>query len=414
MSDAQHLIDLARTQLNSLASDVERHFDLVASQLKEWLPSEAAGLVRPPPQPRLPPPTTLQLLTRWIDTHRALTAGIAAFALTGSVSAGMYYQQRKTHRKRRARKSPSGARTDVVVLAGATASPLASALALDLERRGFVVYVLVGSVEEETYIRSLSRADLLPLPVALADSYEAQEQVRRFRGLLEREHVAFENAMPHRLDFKGLVLVPDTGSLPAGRIDELSSEDWSDASNAKVLNTVATTQLFLPILTAQRAKVLLLTPSITPALLSPGHALENSTYAALAAFASTLSAEMAQGETGVSVTHFKLGNIDIPSVTAKHRREGQAPSRLKATPMRKLNDAVFDALMSSRSSRTWRVGRGSLTYDLIGSVAPAGIIGWMLSLGKSKRAESPIAAERMGSSQGSLTWEKIDDERVSP
>nr|OQO25018.1 hypothetical protein B0A51_07999 [Rachicladosporium sp. CCFEE 5018] len=417
MSDAQHFFDLARSQFNSLTTDIEHHFDLVASQLRQYLPSETASFIRAPPPPRLPPPTTLQLLTRWVDKHRAVSAAIAAFALTGSVSAALYVQQRRSHRKRRARKSPSGARTDVVVLAGATGSPLASALAVDLERRGFVVYVLVGSTEEEGYIRSLSRADLLPLPVALGDSYQAQEQIARFRGLLEREHVAFEGALPHHLDFRGLVLVPDTGSCVAEHIADIGSEEWNDVLNAKVLNTVATTQLFLPALIAQKAKVLLLTPVITPALSPPGHAVENTIHAALSAFAATLSAEMVEQGTGVGVTHFKLGNIDIPSVTAKQRRDGQVAPRLRATPLRRLNDAVFDALTTSRPSRTWRVGRGSLAYDFIGAVAPAGVVGWMLSLGRGNHEDAGFASDRMGSSQGSLTWEKIEgegSERASP
>lgn len=204
MTDAQHLFDAARTQINSVAADVERHFDLVASHLREWIPSGPSALVKAPPR-RLPPPTTYEVITRWMDRNRALTAALVAFAVTGTVSTGIYVQNRKANKKRRARKSASGARTDVVVLAGATSSPLASAVALDLERRGFVVYVATSSAEEETYIRSLSRADLLPLPIALGDPFSAQEQLARFQNLLGREHVAFDGAEPHHLEFKGLV-----------------------------------------------------------------------------------------------------------------------------------------------------------------------------------------------------------------
>jgi hypothetical protein len=147
MTDAQHFFDLARAQVNSVAADVERHFDLVASHLREWIPSDPSALVRAPPR-RLPPPTYYQVVTRWMDRNRALTAAIVAFAVTGAVSTGVYVQNRKANRKRRARKSPSGARIEVVIVAGATSSPLASAVALDLERRGFVVYVATSSSEE--------------------------------------------------------------------------------------------------------------------------------------------------------------------------------------------------------------------------------------------------------------------------
>ena len=409
MTDAQHFFDLARTQFNSITADVERHFDLVASQLKEWIPSDPTSMVFAPPK-HLPPPTTYQVVTRWMDRHRALTAAAVAFAVTGSVGAGMYVRSLKVHKKRRARKSANGARTEVVVLAGAVSSPLASALALDLERRGFVVYVVASSPEEEHFVRSLSRADLLPLPLTLTDPFLAQEQMARFQNLMGREHFAFESAEPHHLDFKGLVLVPDTASVSASSIESTSSEDWSDALNAKVLNTIATTQLFLPSLVSYGSRVLLLTPSITPALQPAGHAVESTIYSALTSFTSTLAAEMREQGTGVSVSQFKLGNLDIPSQTAKQRREGQQQSRLKATPLRKLHDSVFDALTASRPSRTWRVGRGSLAYDMIGVVAPPSVVGWMLGLGKRKLEAKEVGEEALASSQGSIGWETLDEE----
>ena len=410
MTDAQHFFDLARAQVNSVAADVERHFDLVASHLREWIPSDPSALVRAPPR-RLPPPTYYEIVTRWMDRNRALTAAIVAFAVTGAVSTGVYVQNRKANRKRRARKSPSGARIDVVVVAGATSSPLASAVALDLERRGFVVYVATSSTEEETYIRSLSRADLLPLPLALADPFAAQEQLARFQNLLGREHVAFDGAEPHHLQFKGLVLVPDTGAAPVGHIGDFASEEWSDMLNAKVLSTIATTQLFLPALVAHQSKILMLTPSITPALQLPGHAAENTIYAALKTFTTTLAAEMREQSTGVTVSHFKLGNFDIPSVTAKQRREGQASPKFRATPLRELNNTVFDTLVARKPNAMLRVGRGSLAYDIVGTIAPQSIIGWMLGLGKKQEAAAEVDVhEELTGSQASITWEKIDEE----
>lgn len=407
MTDAQHVFDVARAQFNSVAADVERHFDLVASHLREWIPSDPTALVKAPPR-RLPPPTYYETVTRWMDRNRALTAAIVAFAVTGAVSTGVYVQTRKANKKRRARKSPSGARVEVVVVAGATSSPLASSLALDLERRGFVVYVATASDEETTFVRSLSRADLLPLPLTLADPYAAQEQLARFQNLLGREHVAFEGAEPHHLEFKGLVMVPDTGAAPVGRVGDVASEDWSDLLNAKVLNTIATTQLFLPALIAQQSKILMLTPSITPALRLPGHAAENTAYAALKTFTATLAAEMKEQCTGVTVSQFRLGNFDIPSLTAKQRREGQP--KIRATPLRELNNTVFDTLVSRRPTASVRVGRGSLAYDIIGTVAPQSIIGWMLGLGKKSQTIAEESSNEMTGSQASITWEKIDEE----
>ena len=406
MTDAQQLFDYARKQFDSIADDVERHFEQVAGQLREWMPADSP-FARPPPAPRrLPPPTTLQVAQRWVARNRALTAAAVAFLVTGSVGALVYVKGQEGKRKRRAKRSVSGARTDVVVIAGAVANPLTSALYLDLERRGFVVYVVANTREEEQYIRSQSRIDLLPLQMDLTDPFAAQEQMARFKNLLEREHVAFDGAEPHKLNFAGLVLVPDT-SAPASAIEDVSSEEWSDALNAKVLNTIATTQLFLPAITEHKARVLLLTPSVMPALKLPGHAMESTVYGALEGFTSSLSAELNQQ--GLSVSHFKLGNIDIPSVTARQRREGVPKPLLRATPLRRLHDDVFDALVAKRPSRTWYVGRGSLAYDIVGRWVPAGIVGWMMGAKQKPRVVQEVTEDLQGS-QGSLTWEKVEQE----
>jgi NAD(P)-dependent dehydrogenase (short-subunit alcohol dehydrogenase family) len=344
-------------------------------------------------------------MQRWVSRHRALTAAAVAFLVTGSIGTLVYVKNKEQKRKRRAKKSPSGARTEVVVVAGAVANPLASALYLDLERRGFVVYVVAHTTEEDQYIRSQSRADLLPLHLDLIDPYTAQEQLARFRNLLAREHRAFDEAPPHKLKFTGFILIPDTQSTPT-RIEDLSSEEWSDALNAKVLNTIATTQLFLPTITDHKAKIFLLTPSVTPSLTPPLHAVESTVYGALEGFFSSLASEMR--EDGVAVSHFKLGNIDIPS--ARHRRDGTPQSRLKATPVRRLHDSVFDALVSSRPRRTWHIGRGSLAYDIIGSWMPAGAVGWLMGAGRKPNVVEEIKDDELQGSAGSLTWEKIEQE----
>ena len=40
MTDAQQLFDYARKQFTEIADDVERHFEQVAGQLREWMPVE--------------------------------------------------------------------------------------------------------------------------------------------------------------------------------------------------------------------------------------------------------------------------------------------------------------------------------------------------------------------------------------
>ena len=148
----------------------------------------------------------------------------------------------------------------------------------------------------------------------------------------------------------------------------------------------------------------------------PGHGVESTVYSALEAFTASLRTEVA--DSGVSISHFKLGNIDIPSLTAKQRRDGVPAPRLKATPQRRLHDAVFDALTTKRPARTWYVGRGSRTYDVVGRWMPRGAVGWLLgaasTAGPGQRDlvvnDEALAEEGLAGSQGSLSWEKVEQE----
>jgi hypothetical protein len=398
-----------------LSSNIEKQFDNVAGTVRNGISKIQSPHFVPPPPP--PPPTTLQLAQRWVSKNRALSAAIIAFIVTGSVSAVIYAQNRDTKRKRRARKSRSGARTDVVVVAGTVANPLTSAVYLDLERRGFVVYVVSHGADDERYIRSQSRADLIPLSFDLNDPFAAQEQTLRFQSLLARDHFAYDGAESHRLNLVGLILVPDTEHA-AVRIEDITPEEWSDALHAKLLSTINTTTQLLPSITLHNSKILLLIPSVTPALRLPSHSIQTVMSSALTSFLSSLSTELAPSS--ASISHFKLGDIDIPAVTARQRREGiTIPSRFKPTPIRHLHNSVFDALVAPRSSRVYHVGRGSLTYDIIGKWVPPVWIAWMMGAktgaAQEERKSNPddddvLRTSHSSDVMASLTWEKIDDD----
>jgi len=72
-------------------------------------------------------------------------------------------------RKRRAGRGPGGSRKEVVIVAGAMHSPVTRSVVLDLERRGFIVYVIVDSVEEADMVKSEAKADILPLKMNVTD-----------------------------------------------------------------------------------------------------------------------------------------------------------------------------------------------------------------------------------------------------
>jgi hypothetical protein len=127
-----------------------------------------------------------------------------------------------------------------------------------------------------------------------------------------------------------------------------------------------------------------------------------------------------------SISHIKLGDIDIPSVTARQRREGTSPPppRFKPTPLRTLHNSLFDALVAPAPRRVYYVGRGSFTYEIIGKFIPPAWIGWMMGatpVGNASASglktsrpgrigdEDDVLYRSNSDVMASLTWEKIDD-----
>ncbi len=155
--------------IDSFTEGIEQHFESVSRSLKDtfrdssWLP-DSMKPVPPPPSVRITPKSPVKYLEAsrdWISEHRAVTAAVIAFFGTGAFI--IWRTRRSDRAKRRAKKAKNGSRTEVVVLAGSPHSPLTRSLSLELERRGFIVYIPVNSLAEEHLIRSESRGDIHPL-----------------------------------------------------------------------------------------------------------------------------------------------------------------------------------------------------------------------------------------------------------
>lgn len=97
-----------------------------------------------------------------------MTVAIFAFVGTGAFVVIWRRRRRSNGAKRRARRAKNGSRTEVVVLAGSPYSPLTRSLSLDLERRGFIVYIPVTDFSEEQMVKSESRGDIRPLNLDIA------------------------------------------------------------------------------------------------------------------------------------------------------------------------------------------------------------------------------------------------------
>ena len=127
--------------------------------------------MRPSPPPRAPvvvvATSRLEQFQDWVARHKILT-GVIVLAC-GTVIYKGYQRSRSLRKTRRAKKARNGGRTEVVVIAGSASLPLTKSLALDMERRGFIVHIVCNAAEDESTVSSLSRPDIRPLTIDTTD-----------------------------------------------------------------------------------------------------------------------------------------------------------------------------------------------------------------------------------------------------
>ena len=171
-------------QLSSIPNDIKRYSGDVADYIDKNI-DKAADIIRdslaksswvpesirprpPPPAPVLAIPTSsLERIQNWISRHKILTGVVVIVA--GTVVYRSYRSSRFGRKTRRAKRARSGGRLEVVVIAGSPTLPLTRSLSLDLERRGFIVFIVANSTEDEVMVQHLARPDIRPLSLDITD-----------------------------------------------------------------------------------------------------------------------------------------------------------------------------------------------------------------------------------------------------
>lgn len=409
----------------------------------------AANLPTPPDASQIfhrpPPPGFFARIGNSINNNRLTTAFLLGTAGLGGYGAYTYYEKSRSI-KRRAQRASNGSRKEVVVICGTSGAPhdvYTKSIAEDLERRGFIVFVVVSGIDEEQVILNTGGRDLRPLHIDLLDPEAAQLSIEKFTNYLESPVVAFQGAAPHRLNFAGMVVVAASANStthrqpnahPTGPVESIAAADWSDTLNLRLLSPFVTVQLFIRALRSNPgSRLLILTPAIVSALIPPFHAPEAAAIAAIDAFAVSLRRELSP--LGVHVSQLKLGTFDLsqsgrlysnggnacaaradigswaPGVQTAYAtqytaQEGASSGKImQGSSLKGLHVAVFDALTQEKPKKLVRVGRGSCVYEVVGWCAPDALVLWMLGSGK----KASVPGESMGRStnDGSMEWEKV-------
>lgn len=435
-----------RRYSGDVADYVDKHLEKVSNVLREalssseWLPESARPRPRqPPPQSfieSVSPASTYAQIYNWAMRNKILTTIVIIAA--GGVT--YHVIKKKTNRKkRRAKRAGNGARLEVVVVAGSPSEPITRSISLDLERRGFIVYIVCNTIEEEVLVQNESRTDIKPLMIDIVDPISAHASIERFTTHLQTSHAAFQGARAHHLTFRSLILIPSQ-TYPSSPIATLPPSTLSDLLNTRLLTPILTLQTFLPLLQSlpfshphqhagpatAKPSVLILTPSIISSLSPAFHLPESSIVSALTSFTNVLSAELAPLK--IPVTHLQLGTFDVSAFLPHNRHmqtlQSQRAETLKwddasrqaygrnfvalssgrgcgstgvfgrGSSLRELNDAVFDAMVKGKGG-TVRVGAGSGIYGFVGRWIPTGLVGWMMGLRKVGGEERGVEIGRL-------------------
>lgn len=110
--------------------------------------------------------------------HKFLSTVIVV--VIGGVAYHVIKKNTSRRKKRRAKRAGTGARLEVVVIAGSPSEPITRSVSLDLERRGFIVYVVCNTIEEEVLVQNESRPDIKPLMIDIVDVSSSPYLPRQF------------------------------------------------------------------------------------------------------------------------------------------------------------------------------------------------------------------------------------------
>jgi Fungal family of unknown function (DUF1776) len=356
MSYGSRIADYIEKQSTSLATDLRDAIDSAT-----WIPDS----MRPPirtvshrfsaPVPA-PPSGLIAQTTRWVSRNRTAVAVVLAFAGTTAI---LIHRRRRAHaKKRRARRDRTGKKKEIVVLACSSFyDPLTRSLALDLDRRGYVVYITVSSTEEDSLVQSESKWDIRPLWMDLTSSIpnpglDLHPNLEPIRQLIKpssrssspiSDKSSQSTSLSSHHTLAGLILLPGSIGYPTGPLMTLPPTDLIDAVNTRLLSSILTVQQFLPLLTLaenqsrssttataqksttslpQAPSIILAYPSIPTSLLSPDQTPETITTTSLSSFIRSLRHELPP-RSNIRITEMKLGLFDLTSTAPPPPRAGE-------------------------------------------------------------------------------------------
>ncbi|KAI3406052.2 hypothetical protein KGF56_001271 [Candida oxycetoniae] len=282
--------------------------------------------------------------------------------------------------KRRVPKLANGAKRDVALIVGSPTEPITRLVALDFERRGFIVYL--------TALDSLDLKYLSANPVGKNINYidfsqsSIEDNLARFKQILKTPVVPFFGAEPHYLFLKSVIFTPCL-YFPVGPIENIGINTWHKLTDRLLTYLKLFSSGMIQLVRSSSSKVILINPNNTSCLNLPYHAPESIFQHELMSLFTVLARELKQH--GVYVTQVKLGNVSLTSevLNSNSRIESLVNSEVRAwtSEMRELYTKDFTrAQFKSHRIKASGSGKGEsikslfhLLFDLTYSSSPPSV-----------------------------------------
>lgn len=128
-----------------------------------WIPESVKPVAPPKPVIVVVPVSKMRQVQDWLASHKILIGAVVV--LCGTAAYKAYRRNESIKKVRRAKRAKNGGRTEVIVIAGSPRLPLTKSLSLDMERRGFIVFLVCNAAEDVAAVQALARPDILPLSI---------------------------------------------------------------------------------------------------------------------------------------------------------------------------------------------------------------------------------------------------------
>lgn len=284
----------------------------------------------------------------------------------------------------------------VLIITNFTTNEISKNVALDLERRGFIVFCACQTLSEKLAIENEGHADIRPLLIQKGEAPYAA--IEKFGSYLSIPAPAYHGG--HTLHFAGLILGPTT-NVTTGPLEVLNVEQMTRAIDLGLSWPTAMLQYFLPLLREHSGRILFLNDWIIPSLHTPFYTASVMTAHATQALAQTISREVPS----IFTVHVRLGTFDLahhhtprnhtradvlgwsPSVRASYSSSYRnctgkpITARVRGSPLKELHHTVFDALTDTRPALHVSAGAGVRMYQVMAYILPEFALRYLLGIG---------------------------------